>query len=160
MFDVDSFLDRAKVAAGVTSDYALAVKVLGYPRQSVITNWRTARTMPDERAILKLCELTGDDPEHVAACIQSMRAANDDAADLWRRIAERLKGAAAVVMAPAAVALLFIAATPGTAEAHALPSFSDAAALCVMSNLLRRFAMRLYSLCRRKRGGAETFAPA
>lgn len=114
MFDVDAFLDRAKAAAGVTSDYALGVKVLGYKHTTTVTNWRSGRSVPDERAIMKLCALTGDDPEHVAACLQSMRAANDDAAELWRRVAERLRqGGAASIAFTLAAALIVLAALHG-----------------------------------------------
>ena len=88
MFSVNDFLDRAKAGAGLDSDYGLA-KVVGVSRANV-SNWRHERNAPDERAILKLCELSGDDPEHVAACIQSMRAANDDATRDAVRIARHL----------------------------------------------------------------------
>jgi hypothetical protein len=108
MFSVPKFLDRAKRAAGVDTDYALAVKVLGHKNQARVSAWRNEVSVPDEGAIVALCRLSGDDPEHVAACCQSMRAANDDAADLWRRVAARLKGAASVAIL-SALALLSIA---------------------------------------------------
>lgn len=122
MFDVDAFLNRAKAAAGVTSDYALAVKVLGYKEQSAVTHWRKGRSMPDERAILKLCELTGDDPVDVAVRIQAMRAANDDAAGLWRQVAARLeKGFADVaILSVLAVTMLGAYALPDGALSSAL----------------------------------------
>jgi transcriptional regulator with XRE-family HTH domain len=148
MFSVPDFLDRAKQRAGVESDYALS-KLAGLSRAN-ISNYRNGRTQPDERAIMQLCALSGDDPEHVAACIQSMRAANDDAAYLWRRIADRLqKGVGAVVMAPA-VAMLLLAAAPSPAEAAPSLSPSDAASLYIMLTILRRMAERIAAVMLRK----------
>ena len=137
MFSVNEFLDRAKRGAGVESDYALA-KAVGVGRANV-SNWRNDRTAPDGRAIMKLCELSGDDPEHVAACIQSMRAANDDEAELWQRVADRLRqtGSASISFLLAA-AMLFGA---GFAEpVQAAPAlFADAGlALRIMSTSVRR----------------------
>lgn len=133
MFSVSEFLDRAKAGAGAESDYRLA-KMLGV-NHSNVSNWRTGRNAPDERTIMKLCEWSGDDADHVAACIQSMRAANDDAADLWRRVADRLKGAAVVIMAPV-FAMLLLALAPAPADATALPSPFEAASLYIMSNAI------------------------
>lgn len=147
MFSVNEFLDRAKTGAGIDSDYALA-KMLGVNKANV-SNWRNERAMPDERAILALCALSGDDPFFVAASIQSMRAANDDAGSLWRQMADKLKGVAVV----GAVAVILSTVMPGEG---ALASPLDAAALsglCVMSNLLRRYVMRLLGRMRHAHGG-------
>jgi transcriptional regulator with XRE-family HTH domain len=141
MFSVNDFLDRAKKGAGVESDYALA-KIVGVSRANV-SNWRNERNAPDERAIVKLCDLSGDDPEYVALLIQSMRAANDDAAGLWRRAAERLKkGAAAVALWPA-VALIFGALITDRAEAAATSPALDLAGVCVLCQIVIRLLMRL-----------------
>jgi len=98
MFSIEQFLDRAKKGAGVESDYALA-KITGIGKGN-ISNYRNGKSMPDERAIEALCRLSGDDPVDVAVRIQSMRAANDDAADLWRRVAARLSGKAMLFLVP------------------------------------------------------------
>lgn len=138
MFSVPDFLDRAKSGAGVDSDYALAVKVLGHKNQARVSGWRREISAPDDSAILALCALSGDDPEHVAACIQSMRAANDDTADLWRRVADRLKRAGANVFLLPAVAIVCIAALPHSAEAA--PAFAQPAtgvSLYIMLNQSR-----------------------
>lgn len=123
MFSVPEFLDRAKKGAGNVTDYRLA-KLLGVTSAAVST-WRNGVRAPDERAVLKLCEFSGDDPEHVVACLQSMRAANDDAADLWRRIADRLKqgGAASLAFVVVAVGVLYSGVFHlGDAAAASLPS--------------------------------------
>lgn len=107
MFSVNDFLDRAKRGAGIESDYALAQRI-GVTRANV-SNWRHDRNAPDGRAIIALCALSGDDPEHVAACVQSMRAANDEESELWRRVADRLKqsGAASIAFALLVVGLAY-----------------------------------------------------
>jgi hypothetical protein len=144
MFSVSDFLDRAKRGAHVDSDYALA-KLLGHKSQANVSNWRNDRTAPDERAIEALCKLSGDDPEHVAACIQSMRAANDDAADLWRRVAARL-AKRANVLALIACAIVFGALAPDRAEAAALHSQFDVASVCILCQMLYRLFWRLARL--------------
>lgn len=126
MFSVPEFLDRAKRGAGVESDYALA-KVTGLAKNA-ISNYRNEKNAPDERAILALCALSGDDPFYVATMIQSMRAANDDAASLWRRAADKLKGAAAV----GAIAVILSAAMPADALASPVDAAGAVSGLCVM----------------------------
>jgi transcriptional regulator with XRE-family HTH domain len=131
MFDVGQFLDRAKAGAGIQSDYALAKRLGVLP--SRISNWRRGENAPDGRAIMGLCGLSGDDPEHVAACIQSMRAANDDEAFLWRRVAERLARGGAHVIAAVGVTTLFVASVAHHPEATAaLPSNFDDGSLYIM----------------------------
>lgn len=145
MFDVGSFLDRARAGAGGVTDYRLA-KLLGI-NHSNVSNWRTGRSAPDERAIQALCALSGDDAEHVAACIQSMRAANDDAARLWRRVADRLKGGGAASVA----CLLVVAGLAGAAlapEVQAAPAMlAGGEGLRIMSSvILARLLWRLARL--------------
>lgn len=101
MLKVSEFLDKSKACANIESDYRLA-KIIGISH-GAITSYRTDRTLPDERVIQKLCELTGDDPDVISALFQSRRARTEEGRVLWMRVAERLvKGAAA---ASAAVAL-------------------------------------------------------
>jgi transcriptional regulator with XRE-family HTH domain len=130
MFSVSDFLDRAKAGAGITSDYALA-KLLGLSH-SRVSNWRNDHNAPDERAVVKLCKLSGDDPEHVAACIQSMRAANDDAADLWRRVAVRLQKGAANVIFAWAIATLLLAMFAEPVQAAAALLAAPVAGVCIL----------------------------
>lgn len=116
MFSIAEFLDRAKLGAGIESDYRLA-KVLGVGH-SRVSNWRRGENTPDERAIVKLCEMSGDDPGAVAASVQAMRAANVEAANLWQQIAERLSGPATAKLA-ALFALVFVAQFMGGTDAAA-----------------------------------------
>lgn len=133
MFSVPDFLDRAKRAAGVDSDYALAVKVLGHKNQAKVSNWRLEKNVPDDESVIQLCKLTGDDPEDVAVRLQSMRAANDDTAELWRRIADRVakNSGAASISFLTVLAMLFAAAYPDAARA-ALPPGDSSMWVCVL----------------------------
>ena len=126
MFDVSAFLDRAKCGAGNVTDYRLA-KMLGVTTAAV-SLWRSGHRAPDGRAVVKLCALSGDDPEQVAAELQVMRAASDEEAALWRRVASRLSGSVA-----AAVVCFVLAA--GFAPSPAMAQ-SSTPGLYIMSTLL------------------------
>lgn len=152
MFDVSKFLDRAKAGAGISSDYALAKIIgVGHPR---VSNWRRGENAPDERAILALCQLSGDDPEHVAACIQAMRAANDDAAALWERVARRLAGGANVILAAVAAIVLLAPSQDGALAATLCPAGGECPSVYYVkwfsAVILTRFAWRVAALMRRK----------
>lgn len=149
MFDVAAFLDRAKTGAGVDSDYALA-KLLGHKTQSRVSNWRRGENAPDTASMLKLCEWSGDDPDHVAACLQSMRAANDDEAAVWERIAARLKAGANVIVAAVAT-LIFLAPfnDAGDALACSADSFDCASVYyvkCIAAVVVARIVWRVARL--------------
>ncbi|MGE0350401.1 DUF3693 domain-containing protein [Hydrogenophaga sp.] len=88
-----SLLDNAKVAHRLPSDYKLAL-VLGIDQKS-LRNYRDSKTLPDARVLVKLCELTGDDPAILLAEIEEQRAKTDEAKALWHQIAARLQSAAA-----------------------------------------------------------------
>lgn len=124
LITVDALLDKAKAAHSIPSDYKLA-QVLGVT-DGAVRNYRHGRSMPDDLVIMKLCELSGDDPEYVAACIQSQRAANDESAGLWSRVAERLKSSANVLVTTL-VATLFAALT--TDQAYAAAALLDSSAV-------------------------------
>jgi hypothetical protein len=108
--------------------------------------------MPDERITLKLCELSGDDPAYVAACIQAQRAANDDAASLWRQVAERLSKPATAKIA-VALAIVFVAQFFGGQDAAALVlpvsinsmSYTSYLMVCLAVALLRRLSSWLFA---------------
>jgi transcriptional regulator with XRE-family HTH domain len=94
MINIANLLDKAKVIHKLPSDYKLAL-VMGV-QQSSLRNYRTGKTLPDERVISKICELTGDDPALLLIEIEAERAKTDEARALWQNIARRLSlGAAA-----------------------------------------------------------------
>lgn len=162
MFSVPDFLDRAKSAAGIESDYALG-KLTGLGKAN-ISSYRLEKSAPDERAILKLCALTGDDPAEIASLIQWSRASNDDAASLWRRVAEQVKKAGNFVIAFTLVAMVLEAMGTSPASASALSFSSADHCLYIMSNGLLivstcRAALLLVALFRagqsREQGGCN-----
>ena len=98
MANIANLLDKAKVIHSLPSDYKLAL-VMGV-QQSSLRNYRTGKTLPDERVISKICELTGDDPAILLIQIEAERAKTDEARALWSSIARRLSlGVAAGVTA-------------------------------------------------------------
>lgn len=101
MINIASLLDKAKVIHSLKSDYKLAL-VMGI-QQSSLRNYRTGKTLPDERVIGKICELTGDDPGILLAQIEVQRAKTDEAKALWSDIAKRLTVAAAAGIISASV---------------------------------------------------------
>lgn len=156
MFSVTEFLDRAKAGAGGCSDYRLS-KLVGVSTQAV-SAWRVGRTVPELPAILELCKLSGDDPEHVLACIQSMRASNDDVAAFWRKVADRTSGVANVLLL-AGIAMVLEATMQGwTADALALLTDPARVSLYIMLSTIGRFAYRLSRLALRQRRAASAGA--
>jgi hypothetical protein len=98
MINIAFLLDKAKDIHSLKSDYKLAL-VMGV-QQSSLRNYRTGKTLPDERVISKICELTGDDPAILLIQIEAERAKTDEARALWSSIARRLSlGAAAGITA-------------------------------------------------------------
>lgn len=89
MFNIAALLDNARANAGIVSDYQLA-KAIDTNKQS-ISHYRQGKGLPSEGLIDRLCALSGDDPDIVAAQIQAERAQNDAGRALWYRVANRLK---------------------------------------------------------------------
>lgn len=118
MFSVAELLDRAKARAGFESDYRLA-KVIGIS-QGTMNGYRHGKSMPDARVLEQLCALSGDDPDVIGAQVQAERERTKEGKALWLRVAARLQAGAATVMTAifsVVLALLFVAGTPGTAQA-------------------------------------------
>lgn len=118
MFDLQGFLNRAMQGAGVTTDYGLA-KATGLTAQ-VISKYRLEKSLPDERAIVLLCQFTGDDPMMVALQVQYDRAANDEAKSLWGGMADRLKKSTKAAKTSVLIAITAIATHQDPAQAVSL----------------------------------------
>lgn len=101
MVNIASLLDKAKVIHSLKSDYKLAI-VMGVQHGS-LRNYRDGKTLPDARVIMRICELTGDDPALLAAEIEAQRAKTDEARALWSEMAKRLAAAAAAGIVSASV---------------------------------------------------------
>lgn len=122
MFNVNDFLDRAKSGAGQppVSDYRLA-QLIGVTKQAM-SNYRRG-ALPEAPVIVRLCEYSHDDPEHVVACIESMRAANDPiTAEMWKHMADRLRRSSLAIGGTAfALAAALGAGSVTRAESAPLP---------------------------------------
>lgn len=120
MFSVATFLDRVKAGANIDSDYRLA-KVIGITH-AAISGYRHGKSLPNESAIEKLCALSGDDPDFIAAQIQAARAQNEPARVMWNRIAMRLAGGASTAFLSVLFSLVLIAGTARDALAGEAPT--------------------------------------
>lgn len=107
MFSIANLLDRAKVKANIESDYRLA-KVIGITH-SVISGYRSGKSLPNESIIEQLCALSGDDPDAIAAQIQAARSKSLEAQALWLRVAARLAGRAQTAFLSVVIAIALIA---------------------------------------------------
>lgn len=123
MFLIATFLDSVKKKANIESDYRLA-KVIGVTH-SAVTNYRTGRTLPNERVIEQLCALSGDDACLITAEIQAARANNEPAKRMWQMIALRLAAGVPAALVSIVGAIVLIATTSGQAKASTLSSHND-----------------------------------
>lgn len=96
MFSVANLLDRAKAKANIESDYRLG-KVIGITHGAT-TNYRTGKTMPNDKILAQLCALSGDDVAVVAAQVQAERAQSPEGKTMWLMIAKRLSGQASTAI--------------------------------------------------------------
>lgn len=80
---------RAKEGAGVKTDYKLA-RALGVTQASV-SMWRIGKSWPNDAAIIKLCEFSGDDAGIVCVQLAAIRAPDDLTRLLWESVEFRLK---------------------------------------------------------------------
>lgn len=81
------YLDAAKQALGVTSDYALG-KALGL-NHSAISNYRSGRSNFDDATAIKVARAAGIDPAEVFFAMQVERAKSDDARAVWSGLLEK-----------------------------------------------------------------------
>ena len=91
MFLIGDLLARAKEFAGVKSDYKLA-RAIGVTHASIST-WRKGRSLPSDAAIVKLCELSGDDAGILCVQLAAFRAPDEASRRLWESVEKRLKKA-------------------------------------------------------------------
>jgi transcriptional regulator with XRE-family HTH domain len=119
------YLDSAKKALGIESDYALAPH-LGLTRSGVSKLRREVVVMSNTTAA-RIAEILGVDEIKVIADLELERGSNDE---LWRKIARRV--------AVLAVAALGAIAAPSPAEAAAGGAHSAACPGCVLCKVRRR----------------------
>lgn len=115
MISIAKLLDSAKAKAGIESDYRLA-KVIGITH-SVISGYRLAKSMPNEKILAQLCALSGDDVAVVAAEIQALRAQSPEGKNMWLMIAKRLAGGAGTAILSVLFSIALIAGIAEPAQA-------------------------------------------
>lgn len=120
MFSIAVFLDAAKARAGIESDYRLAKTI--EITHAAISEWRNGKSLPNESTIVKLCALSGDDPDLVAAQIQAKRSKDAAARALWSRVALRLQGAASAAILSVVAGVLILGFSPFDSTAYAAPA--------------------------------------
>lgn len=149
-------LAAVKAAQSIPSNYALA-RILGVP-ENTVANWHTGRNLPNDEWAAKLAVMANMDAGHVVACVHAERAQSDDARELWTKIAERLRAAAAVALT--AIVSVWITLVPaGDAQAMARGAGQVAGCelgaalsihcrqlLAALARLLRRIAQRRHPL--------------
>lgn len=108
-------LDKAQRVQKVKSDYKLGL-CIGIGSQS-LSNYRNGKTLPDEKACLKLAPAMGEDPAVLVVEMQVQRAKDDQTRALWLDIAKRLQSGFASCKLLALLAIFSIAGA-------ALPAWS------------------------------------
>jgi transcriptional regulator with XRE-family HTH domain len=133
MSNISNLLDKAKVMHKLSSDYKLAL-VMGV-HQTSLTNYRSGKSLPDELVITKICDLTGDDPDILAAQINAQRAKDASVRALWERIASRLMAAPRHAVAAA----IFAVVLGCTALSFPVPGMAALAGVCLLCKQIHRW---------------------
>lgn len=132
MHTTQSLLDLAKANSGIPSDYKLGL-ILGLTT-SAISNYRNARSKPDDLVGSRLAELAGLDAGYVLACLHAERAQEGAARSVWASVASRLAQAGS---AAALGAVLVVGSPDAMACTPASSSSAAGAGLYLMSNARR-----------------------
>lgn len=106
-FSIDDFLDHVKRASGIPTDYKLA-QLLGFT-QAAVSAWRRKIALPNVVSVLRLCELSGDDPQLITAQIMAATAKDDDTKRFWFSVFDRLENTRHFDAIDAADAIDFVA---------------------------------------------------
>lgn len=88
MLSTVDLLDRAKTAAGASSDYRLA-QLLGVPPQTV-SGYRRGVSRPENPIAMRLADLCGLDRVEVVTWVNIERAKSSDDRELWETVLERI----------------------------------------------------------------------
>lgn len=90
------FLDALKARKGWTSDYQLW-KALGW-KQTTVSSYRNGRAAIAGKHAIRIADELGLPRAYVLACAEAERENNADVAGIWREIANRFRGAAAIIL--------------------------------------------------------------
>jgi transcriptional regulator with XRE-family HTH domain len=133
---VAEYLDQARAASELPSDYAISV-LCGVSRQAV-SDWRYGRKYPGGLALFRLALLAKVDPARLTADLESEkaeRAGQVDQAGAWRDMLRKLGGVAASV---AGAVILSAAPTPSNASSGAASQPAGPASTSYTSCTIRR----------------------
>lgn len=101
------YLDKAKIALAIKSDYALAKALKMHDAR--ISDYYKGKAWPDAYACAQIALALKLDPLEVLADIESQSAKTEERREFWRGFIGRTKKAAAVLL----LALTFITTLPG-----------------------------------------------
>lgn len=101
------YLDKAKIALTIKSDYALAKALKVHDAR--ISDYYKGKAWPDAYACAQIALALKIDPLEVLADIESQCAKTEERREFWRGFIGRTKKAAAVLL----LALTFITTLPG-----------------------------------------------
>jgi hypothetical protein len=90
------FLNALKALRGFRSDYQLW-KWLGWT-STTISNYRSGRSAMGSAHAIQVADELSLSRAYVLACVEAERERNDQVAGVWREIAHRFKGAAAIIL--------------------------------------------------------------
>jgi hypothetical protein len=66
--------------------------------ESTVKNWKRGRTTIDRKFATRIADILHEPPEYILACIEGEREASPELRKLWRRIAERFRSTAAIIL--------------------------------------------------------------
>jgi plasmid maintenance system antidote protein VapI len=89
-------LERLRARFEGCSYYRLS-KTLGIP-DPTIANWKHGRSGIGREHVTRVAEALGESAEYVLACVEHEREQDAGARKLWRRIAERFRSTASILL--------------------------------------------------------------
>lgn len=147
------FLDSLKTLRGFSSDYQLW-KYLRWTH-TTMSNYRRGRSAMGGAHAIRIADELGLSRPYVLACMEAERENNREVAHVWREIANRFRGAAAII-------LIVLGALTSGETVRAAPALShpgtntrDTRPYIHYAKLLRRLARALQRL----HGGFENLRP-
>lgn len=120
MATIDAYIDAARERSMIASDRLLALALEQSP--SVVSFWRSKRTLPSDENMIQLAELAGLDPEAALVDLAIWRAESrreTKAASTWKTLRGELAEMAGRFAKGAILPMIFGAAMIGSAATSA-----------------------------------------
>ena len=130
MRTIHEVLDKARAVQKVPSDYKLGL-TLGIGGNA-LSNYRTGRSLPDEKTCEILARAMGEDPALLTVEMQAQRAKTPEARKVWFNIAQRLQMGFGNVSLLAAIAIVLIATASPAVRAASMDTFGASGSLYIM----------------------------